>query len=55
MPAISDHRNIANIVSCYANLIKAIKELGWSIEKNIEDIRQDTWRWQKINSHSHHS
>jgi len=40
-------RRSGDIASCYADATKAFDELGWSTEKTIEDMMQDTWRWQK--------
>lgn len=42
-------RRSGDIASCYADSAKALSELGWSTEKTIEDMMQDTWRWQKMN------
>jgi len=27
----------------------AFNTLGWQVEKNIDDMCQDTWRWQSQN------
>ena len=45
---IVERRN-GDIASCYADSAKALSELGWSTEKTIEDMMQDTWRWQHQN------
>jgi len=42
-------RRSGDIASCYADSAKALSELGWSTEKTIEDMIQDTWHWQKMN------
>jgi UDP-glucose 4-epimerase len=34
---------------CYSDPTKAKKELGWCAEKGIEEMCQDTWRWQSNN------
>ena len=28
---------------------KALKELGWQAERGIDEMMQDTWRWQSNN------
>ena len=38
-----------DIAACYANPIKALKELGWKAEKSLEDMVTDSWRWQSSN------
>lgn len=29
--------------------LKALKELDWKAEKNLEDMCRDSWRWQSNN------
>ena len=36
-------RRAGDIAVCYANCDKALKELGWKCERNIEDMCRDTW------------
>ena len=40
-------RRAGDIAECYADVEKAKQELGWTAEKNIEDMCKDTWRWQQ--------
>ena len=42
-------RRPGDIASCYADPSKAEEELGWSAEKNIEQMCEDAWRWQTNN------
>jgi UDP-glucose 4-epimerase len=42
-------RRPGDIASCYADVSKAYKELGWKTEKNILDMCRDSWNWQKNN------
>ncbi|MFV0528493.1 MAG: UDP-glucose 4-epimerase GalE [Lachnospiraceae bacterium] len=42
-------RRAGDIATCYADPAKAKKELGWTAEKGIEEMCQDTWRWQSAN------
>ena len=37
------------IAACYANPQKANEELGWKAEKGIEEMCEDSWRWQSKN------
>lgn len=34
---------------CYANPIKAERELDWVAVRDIEDMCKDAWRWQEMN------
>ena len=42
-------RRAGDIGTCYADATKALKELGWKAEKNLDDMCRDSWRWQKNN------
>ncbi|MGL1893812.1 MAG: UDP-glucose 4-epimerase GalE [Spirochaetaceae bacterium] len=42
-------RRPGDIATCYAEPSFAFKELGWKATKNIDDMCNDTWRWQKNN------
>jgi UDP-glucose 4-epimerase len=39
-------RRPGDIASCYANVCKAERELGWSASRDIAQMCADTWRWQ---------
>ncbi|AUG58586.1 UDP-glucose 4-epimerase GalE [Acetivibrio saccincola] len=43
------NRRPGDIAICYADPTKAYNELGWKVEKNLEDMCRDAWRWQKLN------
>ena len=45
---IADKRE-GDIASCYADATKAHKQLNWSTQRSVEDMMQDTWRWQTQN------
>jgi len=34
---------------CYADATKAKKELGWTANKNIQEMCKDAWKWQSKN------
>ena len=42
-------RRPGDIATCYSDPAKAKEVLGWSAEKNLEDMCKDTWKWQKDN------
>ncbi len=42
-------RRPGDIAVCYADPKKANIELNWTAEKGIEDMCQDSWRWQSQN------
>ncbi len=42
-------RRPGDIGVCYANPEKAEKLLGWRAEKNLQDMCEDSWRWQSQN------
>lgn len=39
-------RRSGDIAQCYANPEKALNELNWKADKNIEDMCKDAWHWQ---------
>ncbi|WP_027468759.1 UDP-glucose 4-epimerase GalE [Deefgea rivuli] len=42
-------RRPGDIAACYANPAKALAELGWRAEKSLQDMCNDSWRWQSQN------
>lgn len=42
-------RRDGDIATCYSDPSKALKELGWKAERDIEEMCEDSWRWQKQN------
>ena len=49
IPYVITERRLGDIATCYANVGKANKILGWKAEKNIEKMCEDSWRWQQQN------
>ncbi len=45
---IADRRP-GDIATCFADATKAKAELGWVAERGVEDMCQDSWRWQEKN------
>ncbi|RZQ53044.1 UDP-glucose 4-epimerase GalE [Pseudoalteromonas phenolica] len=42
-------RRPGDIAACYAAPEKALNELGWQVERGIDEMMEDTWRWQSNN------
>ena len=42
-------RRPGDIAVCYADAKKAEEELGWTAERGLEEMCEDTWRWQSQN------
>ncbi len=42
-------RRPGDIATCYADVAKAKKELGWKAEKGIQEMCFDAWKWQSKN------
>lgn len=48
-------RRSGDIASCYASADRAQSLLGWKAERSINDMCQDTWRWQSNNPNGYNS
>ena len=42
-------RRPGDLGTCYADPSKSAEKLGWTAEKNLEDMCRDAWNWQKNN------
>ncbi|MCD7716237.1 MAG: UDP-glucose 4-epimerase GalE [Lachnospiraceae bacterium] len=42
-------RRAGDIATCYADPKKAKEELGWEAQYGIDEMCEDTWRWQSMN------
>ncbi|MBY7811185.1 UDP-glucose 4-epimerase GalE [Vibrio fluvialis] len=42
-------RRPGDIAECWADPAKAQQELGWTATRTLEEMTQDTWRWQSNN------
>ena len=40
-------RRSGDLATCYANVDKAARLLGWHAEKTVADMCRDSWRWQQ--------
>ena len=45
-------RRPGDVVAIYANYDKATRKLGWSPQRNIEDIMRTAWEWEKARTPS---
>ena len=42
-------RRPGDIAICYADPAYAVKKLGWNAEHDLDEMCEDTWRWQSQN------
>jgi UDP-glucose 4-epimerase len=42
-------RRPGDIAECYADPSTAKKEMGWSADRDIDEMCADVWRWQSAN------
>jgi UDP-glucose 4-epimerase len=42
-------RRAGDVAQCYADASLALAELAWKAEATIEDMTEDSWRWQEMN------
>lgn len=49
IPYVIKPRRPGDIATCYADASLAKKELGWLAVRNLAEMCQDSWRWQKNN------
>ena len=49
LPYVIDPRRPGDISVCYSDPTKAKEVLGWTAEKNLEDMCRDAWNWQSNN------
>lgn len=49
IPYVIGPRRDGDIATCYSDQSKALKELGWKAERGIEEMCEDSWRWQSQN------
>lgn len=49
IPYVIGPRRDGDLATCYSDPAKAYKELGWKAERDIEEMCEDSWRWQSQN------
>ncbi|MCB4753214.1 MAG: UDP-glucose 4-epimerase GalE [Sulfurovum sp.] len=54
IPYVIAPRRSGDIAQCYADPSYAKEVLGWEAEKGIEEMCEDTWRWQSMNPRGYH-
>ena len=42
-------RRAGDIATCYADAAKAKAELGWEATRDLDEMCEDSWRWQSSN------
>ena len=42
-------RRAGDIATCYSDPSKAERELGWKATRDLDEMCEDSWRWQKMN------
>ena len=55
LPYVIQERRAGDIATCYADPAKAKEELGWVAERGIEEMCEDSWRWQSANPDGYRS
>jgi len=49
IPYVIKERRPGDIATCYSDASLAKKELGWEAKYGIDEMCEDSWRWQKMN------
>ena len=49
IPYVIKPRRAGDIATCYSDASKAKKELHWEAERGLEEMCEDSWRWQSQN------
>ncbi|MGN1169743.1 MAG: GDP-mannose 4,6-dehydratase, partial [Acutalibacteraceae bacterium] len=49
IPYVIAPRRPGDIAECYSDPGKALRELGWKAQRNLDKMCEDSWRWQKNN------
>lgn len=49
IPYVIGPRRDGDIATCYSDPSKALKELGWKAERGLDEMCEDSWRWQSKN------
>ncbi len=48
-------RRPGDIATCYSDATKAYKELGWKAQRDLDEMCEDSWRWQSMNPDGYRS
>lgn len=49
IPYVMKEKRPGDAAICFADVTKAKNELGWQASRSLEEMCEDTWRWQKNN------
>jgi len=49
IPYVIKPRRAGDIATCYSDATKAKEELGWIATRDLHEMCEDSWRWQKSN------
>ena len=49
IPYVIKERRPGDIATCYADPAKAKAELGWEAKRGLDEMCEDSWRWQSSN------
>lgn len=49
IPYVIKPRRAGDIATCYADCALAKKELGWEAKRGLDEMCEDSWRWQSQN------
>lgn len=49
IPYVIKPRRAGDIATCYSDAKKAKEELGWVATRDLKEMCEDSWRWQKSN------
>ncbi len=55
VPYVVDPRRPGDLGTVYADSTKAKELLGWEAAKNVDQMCQDSWRWQKNNPNGYNN
>lgn len=55
VPYIIAPRRAGDIAMCYADASKAKKELGWEAKYKLDEMCEDSWRWQSSNPNGYNN
>lgn len=55
LPYVIQERRAGDIATCYADPAKAKEELGWVAERGLDEMCEDSWRWQSGNPDGYRS
>ncbi len=53
VPYVIAPRRAGDIAKCYADASYAKEVLGWEAEKDLRQMCEDSWRWQRQNPHGY--